>query len=69
MWVSFEAHFDDVTRTLLFDPETSGGLLIAVESDKADALLDSLAARRIPGWRIGYVEANQERIGHIHVAS
>ncbi len=77
-WISFDASLDDVTRTLLFDPETSGGLLIAVAPDKADALLGGLSARQVSGWRIGYVaerdmaqpeaQPNAQPIGHIHVA-
>ena len=34
------AHFED----LLYDPQTSGGLLIAVAADKANRLLDKLHA-------------------------
>src|SRR5438105_9515977 len=29
-WTAFDSAIDDVTRTLLFDPETSGGLLMSV---------------------------------------
>jgi selenide,water dikinase len=42
---------------LLFDPQTSGGLLIAVAPDRADALARALAADGLAGTRVGRVEA------------
>jgi selenide,water dikinase len=42
---------ENVTETMVdicYDPQTSGGLLIAVESDKADALLEQLHASDLP---------------------
>jgi len=38
----FGADVDDVTRLLLADAQTSGGLLLAVPKDRADALVDAL---------------------------
>jgi len=63
-WVTFDSTLDEVTRTLLFDPETSGGLLMAVAPERADALLSALAAQGAGGWRIGRVEPGA---GHIRV--
>jgi selenide,water dikinase len=40
---------------LLFDPQTSGGLLIAVADAECDRLLERLAATDTPGHRIGTV--------------
>ncbi len=40
--VSFNSGVDEVTRTLLFDAQTSGGLLIAVPEDRAAALRKAL---------------------------
>jgi selenide,water dikinase len=66
-WVSFDASLDEVTRILLFDPETSGGLLMAVEPGKAEALLAELSARSVSGWRIGHAEASKDQAGRIVV--
>jgi selenide, water dikinase len=51
----------DEARALLYDPQTSGGLLIAVEERDALALLDALRARRVAATRIGQVV---ERAAH-----
>jgi len=45
----------DEVRTLLYDPQTSGGLLIAVASDSAAALLASLHEKGVPAATIGRV--------------
>ncbi len=42
--VEFSSAIDPLVRDLLFDPQTSGGLLICVESTQAEALLKDLHA-------------------------
>ncbi len=42
---------------LLFDPETSGGLLISVTSERAAQLEQVFAEANEPLWQIGHVEA------------
>lgn len=46
---------DDVLRTLLLDPQTSGGLLMGVPGAHADAWERSRAARGVSAVRIGEV--------------
>jgi len=46
----------EASEHLLFDPQTSGGLLIALPPSDADALVASLHADRLPGAVIGRVE-------------
>ena len=43
------------TFTLIFDPQTAGGLLVSVESKSADALVHELQKRKVPAGRIGRV--------------
>jgi selenide, water dikinase len=45
----------DDLRTLLYDPQTAGGLLISVAPDNADAILGSLRREGLNAARIGSV--------------
>lgn len=42
---------------LLFDPQTAGGLLAAVDAGQAEAVLTALIAAGYPAKRIGFIEA------------
>ncbi len=55
----FRASVSEEFRNLLFDPQTSGGLLVAVEASECDATLNALAARRVSARRIGQVVAKR----------
>lgn len=53
-FVRWEAVVDrDVWMRVLCDPQTSGGLLIAVPAESADSLDAAFAARGVPAVRIG----------------
>ena len=50
-------------QDLLFDPQTSGGLLVAADPEAAQALLDTCAGGASPGaWVIGRFAEGQGRI-------
>jgi selenide, water dikinase len=51
----FDPAVPDDVRTLLFDPQTAGGLLISVAAAAADRLLTALHAKKIPAALIGEV--------------
>jgi selenide,water dikinase len=51
--VVFSAGVNEATRMLFFDPQTSGGLLIAVSSDKAERLLAAMKQREVQAVVIG----------------
>jgi selenide,water dikinase len=53
--VAFQPSVPEEFRNLLFDPQTSGGLLIALDAPQTDALLAALAARKVSARRIGRV--------------
>jgi selenide,water dikinase len=48
---------DPAVEHLLYDPQTSGGLLIALPRDRAKAMVERLRADNLPGALIGSVEA------------
>jgi selenide, water dikinase len=45
----------DDLLAVAYDPQTSGGLLVALPADKALALQAAFDSRRLPVWRIGRV--------------
>ncbi|MDQ4044817.1 MAG: AIR synthase-related protein, partial [Chloroflexota bacterium] len=55
--VRVEAGPHDPLESLVFDPQTSGGLLFAVPGSAADELERAFARRGEPIWRIGDVTA------------
>lgn len=48
-WVDFADNVANPVRMALFDPQTSGGLLISVPEEKADALLNELRSGSVTG--------------------
>jgi len=57
-----EAGLDPVRGELLFDPQTSGGLLLAVAPDRADSLLRALLSAGHQAAEIGEVVAGPARL-------
>jgi selenide,water dikinase len=55
--VAFADGIPQEYRDLLFDPQTSGGLLIALSPESADAAISSLNGHSVPARRIGRVVA------------
>jgi len=53
--VEYEAGIPEDIRALLFDPQTAGGLLIALPSDDSAELIRSLAAAEVSAVEIGRV--------------
>jgi selenide,water dikinase len=52
---------------LLYDAQTSGGLLLAAPRPTAPALLADLLARGLPAALIGEIVAGEP--GHVHVST
>jgi selenide,water dikinase len=52
---TFSSRISEETQMLLFTPETSGGLLVALEPAKADQLAQMCAAEEQPCWIVGRV--------------
>ncbi len=53
--VAFDVGIAQDTRMLLFTPETSGGLLLAVAPDRFDALMEELDQAGEMAWPVGEV--------------
>jgi len=54
-WVSFQGEFAEYEQNLLFDPQTSGGLLMVVSSEVADSLLLDLTDKGELAYIVGEV--------------
>jgi selenide,water dikinase len=57
--VHFNPRIDEPGQMLLFDAQTSGGLLLCVPPEKLNALLDQAARLEQPAWVIGEVVPGQ----------
>jgi selenide,water dikinase len=55
--VAFETPVAPDLEAILYDPQTSGGLLIAVRPDAAGRVAEALALARVSAARIGHVSA------------
>ena len=53
--VAFQPSVSEEFQNLLFDPQTSGGLLVALEAAGSDAALSALALHKVSARRIGRV--------------
>jgi selenide,water dikinase len=54
--VAFANSVDEPNQMLLFDPQTSGGLLLGVPSDRLDSFVERAQEVGQPLWVIGHVE-------------
>jgi selenide,water dikinase len=64
--VGYDYRVPDDLRTLLFDPQTAGGLLISVASEDSAQLARSLNAAKVPAVQIGEVVARTKPLIVIH---
>lgn len=69
-WVTFGPDVSRTVQLLLFDPQTSGGLLIAVSVEDETRLQEALAAHGAQGWPVGEVLAPDDpaQAGTLEVA-
>ncbi len=63
-WVTFDSTISEAEQNLLFDPQTSGGLLMAVPSEKSSILLEYLLQQGEQASLVGSVQPGN---GHLHV--
>ena len=58
--MDYKENISDDMKTLLFDPQTSGGLLIAVGQDRAIELVDALNAAGVSANNIGEIRPEKK---------
>ncbi len=64
--VDYEDGVPEDLRTLLFDPQTAGGLLISVASEDSAQLIRSLNAAGVPAVEIGAVAVRSKPLIAVH---
>ncbi len=64
--VRFAESVSQECRDLLFDPQTSGGLLISVSPESADAAISTLESYRVNARRIGRVITKINPLMFVH---
>lgn len=53
---------DDFTRSIIFDPQTSGGLLFTISPDSSDKILQEMKSNGISAYVVGEITPNIETI-------
>jgi selenide,water dikinase len=66
-WVSLRDGIEDEIRDLMYDPQTSGGLLIGVPRDRAEELKDALTDAGVVAAGIIAEVADRHPEGHVEV--
>ncbi len=64
--VGYETEISAELKTLLFDPQTAGGLLVSIAGDDCEEFLFKLADGGVAGRRIGSVTESQEPLIRIY---
>ena len=64
-WLRWDNHIDELEMLILADPQTSGGLLMAVAADQAEQTVRALEEEGVTGVRIG--EIIQSDLPLLHV--
>jgi selenide, water dikinase len=64
--VEFGSAVSEDVRTLLFDPQTAGGLLISVAAENASGLLSALIGEGVPAVEIGEVIPSRKPLIDVH---
>jgi selenide, water dikinase len=64
--VRYSGEVEQETRTLLFDPQTAGGLLLSVPSESAHGLISALQLAGVLAARVGEVIPKSDALIEVH---
>lgn len=56
-WIDFDPAIPEAYQMLLYDPQTSGGLLLGVPEAKIESYMAAAKAKDEPAWLVGEVIA------------
>jgi len=59
--VRYEGNVSEEVRTMMFDPQTAGGLLLSVAAAEAQAVMERLGQKGVAAARIGEVSKKEEK--------
>jgi selenide,water dikinase len=63
--VTYDNDIPEEIRTVLFDPQTAGGVLVSVAPETADALVDALRTAGVPAREIGEITVGPKPLIHV----
>lgn len=64
-WLRWDSRLGDLDKLILADPQTSGGLLIAVPEENAKDLIEALAAAGVAGAKVGEIIESKEPLIYV----
>lgn len=64
-WLRWDEEIDETDRLILADPQTSGGLLMAVPGKRADEAVSALWAEGVTGMKIGEIIESELPLIHV----
>jgi selenide,water dikinase len=64
--VGYESGVSDELKTLLFDPQTAGGLLVSVAESDCEELVVEMQSAGIPARSIGKITESQKPLIRIY---
>jgi selenide,water dikinase len=64
--VGYEAPISDELKTLLFDPQTAGGLLVSIAPDEYEEFVLELAGVGVPARCIGNVTESRKPLIRVY---
>ncbi|HET9742109.1 MAG TPA: selenide, water dikinase SelD [Terriglobales bacterium] len=65
--VDYARDLEEDFKTLLYDPQTAGGLLLSVPSEIVNGLIAAMEVAGVPATRIGEVVPKEEKLIHVEL--